>query len=58
MAERKRKILIVDDDPDILAAIGAVLEARNYEIVTARDGEEAFSFQPSAISSPSHPDSR
>jgi len=42
MAERKRKILIVDDDPDILAAIGAVLEARNYEIVTARDGEEGL----------------
>jgi len=42
MAERKRKILIVDDDPDILAAIGAVLEARNYEIATARDGEEGL----------------
>ncbi len=42
MAERKRKILIVDDDPDILVAIGAVLEARNYEIVTARDGEEGL----------------
>jgi len=36
MAEKKAKILIVDDDPDILVAIGAVLEARNYEIVTAR----------------------
>jgi two-component system alkaline phosphatase synthesis response regulator PhoP len=42
MAEQKRKILIVDDDPDILAAIGAVLEARNYEIATARDGEEGL----------------
>ena len=42
MAERKKKILIVDDDPDILAAIGAVLEARNYGIVTARDGEEGL----------------
>jgi len=42
MAERKRKILIVDDDPDILAAIGAVLEARNYEVATARDGEEGL----------------
>ncbi len=42
MAKRKRKILIVDDDPDILVAIGAVLEARNYEIVTARDGEEGL----------------
>jgi two-component system alkaline phosphatase synthesis response regulator PhoP len=42
MAERKKKILIVDDDPDILAAIGAVLEARNYEVATARDGEEGL----------------
>lgn len=42
MAERKKKILIVDDDPDILAAIGAVLEARNYEVTTARDGEEGL----------------
>jgi two-component system alkaline phosphatase synthesis response regulator PhoP len=42
MEERKRKILIVDDDPDILAAIGAVLEARNYEVATARDGEEGL----------------
>ena len=42
MAEKKAKILIVDDDPDILVAIGAVLEARNYEIVTAQDGEEGL----------------
>ncbi len=42
MAEHKTKILIVDDDPDILVAIGAVLEARNYQVVTARDGEEGL----------------
>jgi len=42
MAEQKAKILIVDDDPDILVAIGAVLEARNYQITTARDGEEGL----------------
>ena len=42
MAEQKTKILIVDDDPDILVAIGAVLEARNYQVVTARDGEEGL----------------
>ncbi|MBN2185876.1 MAG: response regulator [Dehalococcoidia bacterium] len=42
MAEQKTKILIVDDDPDILIAIGAVLEARNYQVVTARDGEEGL----------------
>lgn len=42
MAEQKAKILIVDDDPDILVAIGAVLEARDYQIITARDGEEGL----------------
>lgn len=42
MAEQKTKILIVDDDPDILVAIGAVLEARDYQVVTARDGEEGL----------------
>ena len=42
MAEQKAKILIVDDDPDILVAIGAVLEARGYQMVTARDGEEGL----------------
>lgn len=42
MAEQKAKILIVDDDPDILTAIGAVLEARSYQVVTARDGEEGL----------------
>jgi DNA-binding response OmpR family regulator len=32
------KILIVDDDPDILEAISIILEANGYEVVTARDG--------------------
>ena len=39
---KKAKVLIVDDDPDILTAIGAVLEARDYEVVTAPDGEEGL----------------
>jgi len=42
MAEQKIKILIVDDDPDILVAIGAVLEARDYQVATARDGDEGL----------------
>lgn len=40
--QKKAKILIVDDDPDIVTAIGAVLEARDYEVVTAGDGEEGL----------------
>jgi len=32
------KILVVDDDPDVLEAISIILEANGYEVVTARDG--------------------
>ena len=40
--QKKAKILIVDDDPDMVTAIGAVLEARDYEVVTAQDGEDGL----------------
>lgn len=36
------KILVVDDDPDVLEAIGIALEANGYEVVTARDGIEGL----------------
>ncbi len=36
------KILIVDDDPDILDAITMILESQDYQVVTARDGIEAL----------------
>jgi len=32
------KILLVDDDPDILDALSMILESRGYQVVTARDG--------------------
>jgi CheY-like chemotaxis protein len=35
-------ILIVDDDPDILEGLTAVLETRPYKLVTARDGLECM----------------
>lgn len=38
----KAKILLVDDDPDILMAMSAVLESQNYEVITADDGEQAL----------------
>jgi DNA-binding response OmpR family regulator len=34
-------ILIADDDPDILALVSFRLERAGYEIIQARDGEEA-----------------
>ena len=36
------KILVVDDDPDMRAALTVILESRDYEIVTAQDGLEAL----------------
>lgn len=39
----KRRILVVDDDVDFVAANKALLEASNYEVMTAQDGNEAVS---------------
>ena len=39
---KKTKILIVDDEPQILRALRAGLLAHGYEVVSAADGEEAL----------------
>ena len=36
------KILVVDDDPDILDAVTMILESQGYAVVTARDGVEGL----------------
>jgi DNA-binding response OmpR family regulator len=36
------KILVVDDDPDILDAVAMILESQGYTVVTARDGLEGL----------------
>ena len=36
------KILVVDDDPDILDAVTLILESQGYKVVTARDGIEGL----------------
>jgi CheY-like chemotaxis protein len=35
-------VLLVDDEPDILGTMGAVLESRGYVVLTAKDGVEAL----------------
>jgi CheY-like chemotaxis protein len=40
----KRKILIVDDEPDFLEVMRARLEANDYDVTTAANGEEALSY--------------
>jgi DNA-binding response OmpR family regulator len=36
------KILVVDDDPDILDAVSMILESQGYQVVMARDGVEGL----------------
>ena len=36
------KILVVDDDPDILDAVTMILESQGYEVVSACDGIEGL----------------
>lgn len=40
--ERKVKILLVDDDPDFVAATRVVLESKPYEVIVAYDGDEGL----------------
>ncbi|MFQ5458091.1 MAG: response regulator transcription factor [Myxococcota bacterium] len=37
-----KKILLVDDEADILESLGFALEADGYKIVTATDGHQAY----------------
>ena len=36
------KILIVDDDPDLVEAVSIILESKGYEVAAAYDGEEGL----------------
>jgi CheY-like chemotaxis protein len=38
----KKKILIIDDEPDIVQYLQLVLEDNGYEVVPASDGKEGF----------------
>lgn len=37
-----KKILVVDDDPDILDALVMILESKDYKTIKAHDGVEAI----------------
>ncbi len=37
-----KKILVVDDDPNVVKLVKSRLEANNYEVATASNGEEAL----------------
>lgn len=42
MVPKGKKILIADDEPDILEIISFNLKNQGYDIITARDGDEAL----------------
>jgi two-component system alkaline phosphatase synthesis response regulator PhoP len=42
MKKRNIKILLVDDEPDILEIVGYNLEQEGYQICTASNGKEAI----------------
>jgi len=37
-----KKIMVVDDEPDILTTVGEMLEMSGYEVIKAIDGKECF----------------
>jgi len=41
-ATKKKRILLVDDDPEIVEALRYALETRGYEILVARDGNQGL----------------
>jgi two-component system KDP operon response regulator KdpE len=47
----KRKIMLIDDDPDLVRALRLRLRANNFDIVTAGDGYSAI-----AMAQKEHPD--
>ena len=43
MANGKKKILVLDDEPDVVAYLTSLFEDNNYLVVTAANGEEGIS---------------
>ena len=41
MMKKKKKVLLVDDDRDFVEANKLILESKDYEVITAHDGESA-----------------
>ena len=38
----KKKILMIDDDPDILRSFHVILESRGYEVISSTNGKEGY----------------
>ncbi len=42
--DKKKKILAIDDDPDILVSVGTILEKSGYEVICAEGGRQAIDY--------------
>jgi len=42
MAEVSKKILVVDDEPDVASLLTLMLKSQGYKVITAGDGQEAL----------------
>lgn len=40
--KEKKKILVIDDEPDIVAYLRLLLENHNYDVVSASDGQQGL----------------
>ena len=40
--ETKKKILVVDDEPDVVAYLASLFEDNNYVVISAMDGNQAM----------------
>lgn len=49
MTENRKTILIVDDEPDIVAYLKALLEDSGFDVISARDGVEGLSMAQSEM---------
>ncbi len=38
----QKKILLIDDDPDVVASVEAMLKSKSYYVVAAFDGDEGL----------------
>ncbi len=42
MAEESKKILVVDDEPDVASLLTLLLKSQGYNVIAAGDGQEAL----------------
>ena len=42
MSETLKRILVVDDEPDMLTFLSTFLEDNGFEVIVAKDGKECF----------------